>query len=73
MARDTAIIRDGGALGERMRALDWSTTPLGAPTQWSPALRTLVAVMLGSKQPMFAVWGPGLTLLYNAAYCSALI
>ncbi len=60
MARpNTDIIRDGGALDERMRALDWSTTPLGAPARWSPALRTLVAVMLGSKQPMFAVWRRG--------------
>ncbi|WP_237481473.1 response regulator [Lichenibacterium dinghuense] len=59
-------------MGERMRALDWTTTPIGAPRQWPPALRTLVAIMLGSKQPMFAVWGPGLTLLYNDAYRAVL-
>ena len=69
---DTAIIHDGGALGERMRAFDWSATPLGSPMDWPPALRTLAGIMLGSKQPMFAVWGDNFTLLYNDAYCSVL-
>ncbi|WP_237478975.1 response regulator [Lichenibacterium dinghuense] len=67
-----AVIHDGGALGERMRALDWSATPLGRPGTWPAALRTLVGVMLGSKQPMFTVWGEGLTLLFNDAYRSVL-
>ena len=51
-----------------MRALDWGATPLGVPDKWVPQLRTLVGVMLGSKQPMFTAWGPELTLLYNDAY-----
>ena len=72
MGHDTAIIHDGGTLGERMRAFDWSASPLGPPMDWPPALRTLVGIMLGSKQPMFAVWGDDFTLLYNDAYCSVL-
>ena len=69
---DTAIIHDGGAMGERMRAYDWNATPLGPPTTWAPALRTLVGIMLGSKQPMFTAWGEDFTLLYNDAYRSVL-
>ena len=69
---NTGIIYDGGALGERMRAFDWSAAPLGPPMGWPPALRTLVDIMLGSKQPMFAVWGDDFTLLYNDAYRSVL-
>ena len=72
MGHDTAIIHDGGTLGERVRAYNWSATPLGPPMDWPPALRTLVGIMLGSKQPMFAVWGVEFTLLYNDAYRSVL-
>ena len=64
----SAAFHDGGVLGERMRAFQWTATPLGPPEHWPTALRTLVGIILGSKQPMFAVWGPGLTLLYNDAY-----
>lgn len=56
------------AMVERMKAFDWAGTPLGAPEGWPASLRTLVGVMLGSKQPMFTVWGSGLTLLHNAPY-----
>lgn len=51
-----------------MRALDWAKTPLGAPEGWPESLKTLVMVMLGSKQPMFAAWGPERTMLYNDGY-----
>ena len=68
MARDTAIIRDGGALGERMRALDWRTTPLGVPAQWSPArlATTGLGRRHGRRAPSkgahaFAVWGASVT------------
>ena len=58
--------------GALMRALDWSSSPLGLPESWAMPLRTLVAVMLGSHQPMFVVWGPARTLLYNDAYAEIL-
>ena len=65
---EQAVFSNGGDLSERMRRHDWSTTSIGPLERWPVALRTLVGVMLGSKQPMFTVWGPGLTLLYNDAY-----
>lgn len=51
-----------------MRDLDWSGSALGPPENWPVELRTLVAVMLGSEQPMFVVWGPEQIILYNDAY-----
>ena len=65
---EQAVFSNGGDLAERMRRHDWSATPIGPVERWPAALRTLVGVMLGSKQPMFTVWGPGFTLLYNDAY-----
>lgn len=53
-------------------AMDWSTTSLGSFCEWPQALLTLVDVILGSKQPMFVVWGPAHTLLYNDAYAEIL-
>lgn len=35
-----------GERGELVRSLDWSATPLGAPENWSPALRTIVLAHL---------------------------
>ena len=67
-AAEHPIFHGGGDLGERMRAFDWSATPLGAAAAWPTQLKTLVGVMLGAKQAMFTAWGPELTLLYNDAY-----
>lgn len=55
-----------------IRATDWSTTSLGSLCEWPQALLTLVDVILGSNQPMFVVWGPAHTLLYNDAYAEIL-
>jgi PAS domain S-box-containing protein len=65
---DEDAFHGADAMVGRMSAFDWSRTPLGAPRSWPASLRTLVGIMLGSKQPMFAVWGAGLTLLYNEPY-----
>jgi len=62
------FLAGGGDLGALMRAKDWSRTPLGPPQGWSSALRTLVALVLESRQPMFVAWGPELCFLYNDAY-----
>ena len=45
---------------------------LGAPEAWSPAIRTVVRLMLDSKHPMFMVWGPELGMLYNEPYIAFL-
>ncbi len=60
-------------MGALMRAHDWRKTPLDLLETWPQPLKTLVSVMLGSKQPMFVVWGPERTLLYNDAYAEILV
>ena len=55
-------------MGARMRALDWSETPLGAPESWPHSLKTAVHIMLTSRFAMWMLWGPELTFLCNDAY-----
>ncbi|MDB5469018.1 MAG: hybrid sensor histidine kinase/response regulator [Caulobacter sp.] len=62
------FLADGGEMGERMRAFDWSATPLGAPAGWPEGLKSLVALMLDSRQGMFIAWGPELTWMCNDAF-----
>jgi signal transduction histidine kinase/CheY-like chemotaxis protein len=62
----------GGAAGQLMRERDWSSSPLGHPGSWPQALRTVVALMLNSKFPMFVAWGPELAFLYNEPYIDIL-
>ncbi|HEX6243660.1 MAG TPA: ATP-binding protein [Polyangiales bacterium] len=60
----------GGEMGERMRAFDWSKTPLGPVESWPQSLKTCVRIVLTSRQPMFVWWGDDLINLYNDAYKS---
>ena len=60
------------AMEQATRELDWSSTPLGTMDAWPPALRTLVRMVVSSSQPMFVVWGPEYTLIYNQAYAHIL-
>ena len=57
-----------GEMSDRIRAFDWSRTPLGEAARWPQALKTLVGLMLVSQQPMFMAWGPKQTWLYNDAF-----
>jgi PAS domain S-box-containing protein len=62
------FLRGGGEMGARMRALDWSRTPLGPTAQWPQSLKTVVRVMLDSRYAMWMLWGPELTFFCNDAY-----
>ena len=52
-------------MGARIRAHDWSGTPLGAAKTWPQSLKITVSIMLGANSPMAIYWGPDLILLYN--------
>jgi signal transduction histidine kinase/ActR/RegA family two-component response regulator len=67
-AASPAFLSGGGQVGALMRAHDWSRSPLGDPSTWPQALRTVVSLMLGSAFPMFCAWGKDQTFLYNEAY-----
>jgi PAS domain S-box-containing protein len=63
-----AFLKGGGEMGDRIRAKDWSSTPIGTPDQWPQSLRTSVNILLNSQLPMFVWWGKELTTIYNDAY-----
>jgi hypothetical protein len=48
-AKADDFLAGGGEMGERMRALDWTATPLGPVTAWPQSLKTIVRVMLDSR------------------------
>src|SRR5215217_591412 len=54
------FLTGGGEMGARMRAHDWSLSPLGPPATWPQSLRTVVSLLLTSRFPMFMAWGPEL-------------
>jgi len=66
------FLAGGGAVGSLIRRHDWASTPIGEPGHWPAALRTVVQLMLASSQPMFLVWGPERTYLYNDSYTQIL-
>ena len=66
------FLTGGGDAGARMRAEDWSRSPLGPPALWPQPLKTIVSVLLSAKQPMFLAWGEERTLLYNDGYSEIL-
>ena len=57
-------------MAERIRAHEWSTTPLGSVDLWPAHLRSAIDIMLGCGFPATLQWGPDLILFYNDAYIS---
>jgi signal transduction histidine kinase len=68
MKTDLDFLAGGGELGRRMRALDWSATPLGPPATWPQSLRSALSILLPSKAQIALFWGPDLVAFYNDAY-----
>ena len=60
-------------MGARMRAYDWTNTSLGPPASWPQSLKTIVRVMLDSRNAMWMLWGPELTFFCNDAYLPTLL
>ena len=60
---DTAETR--GEMAERVRARDWSRTPLGPAEHWPQSLRTAANICIDSGFPMLVCWGPELVMIYN--------
>ena len=55
-------------MAELIRNKDWSDTPFGPIEGWSPALRSAVSIILGSRFPMVLYWGETRALIYNDAW-----
>lgn len=68
----STIFVGSGEMAARCRHFDWTSTPLGPVSTWSPSLRTTVSILLESRNPMFLWWGPELVQIYNDAYAPSL-
>ncbi|KAJ0153408.1 Sterol 24-C-methyltransferase erg-4, partial [Fusarium oxysporum f. sp. albedinis] len=51
-----------------LRAIDWSSTPLGPMSSWSPELRQVANLVVNNPHPANIFWGSDMTMLYNEAY-----
>jgi signal transduction histidine kinase len=72
-AAELSFLSGGGEMGERMRAFDWSTSPVGPPAQWPDSLKTAVSICIGSRYPIVLWWGhPEYTMFYNDGYIPVL-
>ena len=70
---DLLIVFPGESeMAERCRQFNWAGTSLGPPSEWSQALRTIVATTLESPFAMNLWCGPDLNLIYNDAYSAVL-
>ncbi|RYF64289.1 MAG: histidine kinase, partial [Cytophagaceae bacterium] len=62
------FLAGGGEMGQLIRSMDWSTTPLGPIASWPQSLRTSVSLCLSSTFPILIAWGPDTIQLYNDSY-----
>lgn len=56
-----------GAMAGRLRAADWSATPLGASQTWPQGLRVALRLVLTGQSAMWLAWGSALTFFGNDA------
>jgi PAS domain S-box-containing protein len=67
-ANAAALFAGPGEVRSHARELDWSKSPLGPTTGWSPALRTVARTMFDSPFPICLWSGPHYALVYNDPY-----
>ena len=58
----------GGEMAALIRSIDWSATPLGPVSSWSPTLRMMVPFLVANRFPLLLWWGPDYCQIYNDAY-----
>ncbi|WP_394846773.1 ATP-binding protein [Pendulispora brunnea] len=64
----SSLFAHGGETGALLSAIDWTSTPLGAVSGWSQALRTMVGLLVRNRFPLLLWWGPKFIQIYNDAY-----
>ena len=62
------MFRGDGVSARTARAVNWGETSLGSPAGWPIELTTTLAIIFGTRQPMFLFWGQDLVQFYNDAY-----
>ncbi len=71
-ARMNALITGNSEMADRIRAYNWSKTPLGPIEGWSETLLATVNLMLHSPFPTILSWREEMVFLYNDAAISTL-
>jgi PAS domain S-box-containing protein len=71
-ARVNHLITGQSEMAARIRAFNWSRTPVGPIEDWSETLLATVNLMLHSPFPTILSWGPEMVFLYNDAAISTL-
>lgn len=59
---------NGGEMGARIQAFDWSSTAIGDIGTWPHSLKIALQILLLSKFPMQILWGREYVQFYNDAY-----
>jgi len=67
IAELNAPIAGPSEMAGRIRAYNWTETPLGPIESWSETLLATVNLMLHSPFPTILSWGPEMVFLYNDA------
>jgi hypothetical protein len=67
-AENSGWLAGGGEMGARMRAKDWSATPLGSPETWPQSVKMAVSICLNSRSRILLWLGPELRIIYNDTY-----
>ncbi len=62
------IFDGGGEMGELMRSIGWSQTPVGPVESWPQSLKTSLSILLKQRTAVFIFWGPEHVQFYNDAY-----
>jgi PAS domain S-box-containing protein len=66
------FLTGGGDMERRIRAFDWTRTPLGPLEVWPQSLKTALKIALNSRYPIWMGWGWDLINLYNDPYIPVL-
>jgi len=72
VAQPNSLITGQSEMAARIRAYNWSETPLGPIEGWSETLLTSVNLMLHSPFPTILSWEAEMVFLYNDAAISTL-
>jgi hypothetical protein len=62
------LLGAAGTFRQSYEEVDWSATPVGPLSSWSPALRNAVDLALHTQFPVALFWGPEFVLIYNEAF-----
>ncbi len=72
LAEGSDCLAGDGETALVMRSIDWASTPIGAPSQWSSSLRMMVRFVLANRFPHLLWWGPDYIQIYNDYYIPVL-